>query len=241
MTFGSLFAGIGGMDLGLERAGMTCKWQVEIDPFCRKVLAKHWPEVPKYEDVRTVGAELESVDLIAGGFPCQDISLQGAVWGKRKGLSGERSGLFFELARVVSLVRPRFILLENVAAILDNGMGDVLGRLASLGYDSEWDCLPASAFGAPHRRDRLFLVAYYRGQRMQRLIFKEVPRVEAFQGLQNVRSVEDLRERSDLPPSIFRGSGDGVPDWMGRVRGCGNAVCPPVAEWIGQRIMEAAR
>lgn len=86
MTFGSLFAGIGGMDLGLERAGMTCKWQVEIDPFARQVLAKHWPNVKRYEDVRTVGAELERVDLVAGGFPCQDISLQGAVWGDRKGL-----------------------------------------------------------------------------------------------------------------------------------------------------------
>jgi len=155
-TVGSLFAGIGGFDLGLERAGMEIKWQVEIDPFCRAVLAKHWPDVRRYEDVRTVGAELGYVDVICGGFPCQDISTAG----KGAGLAGERSGLWSEYLRLICHLRPRYVVVENVAALLARGMGTVLGDLAEGGYDAEWDCLPAVAFGAPHRRDRVWIVAY---------------------------------------------------------------------------------
>ena len=163
-TFGSLFAGIGGLDLGLERAGWRCAWQVEIDPYCRRVLAKHWPTVARYEDVRHVGAaNLARVDLVAGGFPCQDISYAG----RGAGLDGARSGLFYELARVVRELGPRYVLLENVAALLGRGLDAVLGTLASLGYDAEWHCLPAAAVGAPHMRDRVFLVAYTRGQQHQ--------------------------------------------------------------------------
>jgi site-specific DNA-cytosine methylase len=124
-TFGSLFAGIGGMDLGLERAGLTCRWQVEIDPYCRKVLAKHWPDVPKLEDVRDAGAHnLQPVGLIAGGFPCQDISNAG----KRAGIDGERSGLWSEYARIIRELRPRYVLVENVSALLARGFERVLGR-----------------------------------------------------------------------------------------------------------------
>lgn len=162
LTFGSLFAGIGGMDLGLERAGMTCKWQVEIDGYCRQVLAKHWPDVKRYEDVRTVGAHnLEPVDLICGGFPCQDVS----VAGKRAGLDGERSGLWFEFARIIRELRPRYALVENVPGLLADGMGRVLGELAEIGYDAEWDCIPAAAVGAPHLRDRVFIVAHTDSER----------------------------------------------------------------------------
>src|SRR5688572_14262480 len=131
MRFGSLFAGIGGIDLGLERAGMKCAWQVELDPFCRRVLAKHWPDVARYEDVREVGAHnLEPVDLIAGGFPCQDISNAG----KRAGIDGERSGLWSEYARIVRELRPRYVLVENVTALLGRGIGRVLGDLAALDF-----------------------------------------------------------------------------------------------------------
>ena len=163
MKFLSLFAGIGGMDLGLERAGMRCVGQVEIDPFCRKVLAKHWPDVPKWSDIRDFdGSGLrEHPDLIYGGFPCQDISNAG----KRAGIDGERSGLWSEYARVVRVLRPRYVLVENVAALLGRGLDRVLGDLAESGYDAEWDCIPASAVGAPHIRDRLFVVAYAAGER----------------------------------------------------------------------------
>ncbi|MEL7264935.1 MAG: DNA cytosine methyltransferase [Planctomycetota bacterium] len=157
ITFGSLFAGIGGIDLGLERAGMQCKWQVEIDSYARRVLSKHWPTVRRHDDVKTwPQADTETVDLIAGGFPCQDISYAGAG----AGLHGERSGLFFELVRIIRQMEPRIILLENVAALLHRGLGDVLGTLATIGFDCRWDCIPAAAIGAPHIRDRVFIVGY---------------------------------------------------------------------------------
>ena len=156
LTFGELFAGIGGFSLGLERAGMKCKWQVEIEPYARAVLKKHWPEVPKHDDVRTFPPQGDySVDLICGGFPCQDISLAG----KGAGLAGARSGLWYEFARIIGDIRPRYVVVENVAALLNRGMGTVLGDLSSLGYDAEWHVVPASAVGAPHRRDRVWIVA----------------------------------------------------------------------------------
>ncbi len=157
LTIGSLFSGIGGLELGLERAGMgpVC-WQVERDPYCREVLAKHWPEARRFEDVQEVGSgELDPVDVICGGFPCQDISAAGAG----AGLGGERSGLWFEFLRIIREMEPRFVIVENVSALLIRGMGTVLGGLAESGYNVEWDCIPAQAVGAPHRRDRLFLVA----------------------------------------------------------------------------------
>lgn len=162
----SLFAGIGGLDLGLERAGVSVVGQVEIDPFCRQVLAKHWPAVPRHDDVRTAadwwlnGEDRPHVDLVFGGFPCQDISNAGL----RAGIDGERSGLWGAFADTVRRLRPRYVLLENVAALLARGAGRVLGELAEIGYDAEWDCVPAAAVGAPHLRDRWFCVAYAQGE-----------------------------------------------------------------------------
>lgn len=130
LTFGELFAGIGGFSLGLERAGMVCRWQVEIDPYARAVLAKHWPEVPKHDDVRTFPPQGDyAVDVICGGFPCQDIS----VAGKGAGLAGARSGLWSEFARIIGHLRPSYVVVENVAALLARGMGTVLGDLSTLG------------------------------------------------------------------------------------------------------------
>jgi DNA (cytosine-5)-methyltransferase 1 len=161
LTIGSLFSGIGGLELGLERAGLgPVLWQVECDDYATRVLERHWPDATRHRDVRGVGRHnLSRVDLICGGFPCQDVSNAG----KRAGLAGHRSGLWSEFARIVRELRPRYVLVENVAALLGRGMGDVLGDLAACGYDAEWDCIPAAAVGAPHRRDRLFIVAYARG------------------------------------------------------------------------------
>ena len=162
LTFGSLFAGIGGFDLGFERAGMICKWQVEINDYAIKVLTKHWPSVHRERDIRECGQHnLQRVDVICGGFPCQDISYAGLG----AGLDGERSGLFFEALRVVCELQPRAVVLENVAALLTRGMGDVLGSLASIGFDAEWHCIPAAAVGAPHIRDRVFILGYANGNR----------------------------------------------------------------------------
>jgi len=163
LTFGSLFAGIGGFDLGFERAGMVCKWQVEIDDYANRVLRKHWPDVRRWSDVRTwPQPDTERVDIICGGFPCQDISYAG----RGAGLEGERSGLFFEAVRVVRELRPKAVVLENVAALLTRGLDTVLGTLAEIGYDAEWHCIPAAAVGAPHIRDRVFLAAYSSRERL---------------------------------------------------------------------------
>lgn len=161
MNFLSLFSGIGGLDLGLERAGMKCVAQVEIDPFCRKVLAKHWPDVPRFEDVRTITAKDfngQRIDLIGGGFPCQDVSTAGVMRGFAE---GTRSSLYREVLRIAGEIRPRFIILENVAGLfVDGRIGIVLGDLAKIGFDAEWDCIPASAIGVHHIRDRVFILAY---------------------------------------------------------------------------------
>lgn len=147
-----LFSGIGGWSLGLERTGgfRTVAF-VELDPFCRKVLAKHWPEVPQFEDVCEVGPDLPEADVITAGWPCQDISIAG----KGEGLSGERSGLWREVVRIAGLVGPRYVLLENTTALLDRGMGEVLGTLADIGYDAEWGCISAAAHGATHIRPKV--------------------------------------------------------------------------------------
>jgi DNA (cytosine-5)-methyltransferase 1 len=157
---GSLFSGIGGIDLGLERAGMQVVWQVEKDPYCQKVLKKHWPEVPCYGDIKEIDfTTLPAVDLICGGFPCQPVSCAG----KRQGDKDER-WLWPEFYRAICEASPRWVLVENVPGLLSvsDGLlfGGLLGDLARSGYDAEWDLLPAAAFGAPHLRFRLFLVAH---------------------------------------------------------------------------------
>ncbi len=159
-----LFSGIGGFSLGLERAGMRTVAFCEIEPFPRRVLAKHWPEVPIYDDVRTLTAErLASdgveVDLICGGFPCQDVSRAG----RRAGLAGKRSGLYRELVRAIRVVRPKHAIVENVAALVEDGLDVVLGDLAASGYNAEWDCVPAGSIGAPHQRDRVWIIAHSQG------------------------------------------------------------------------------
>ena len=346
-SFGSLFSGIGGLDLGLERAGWTCRWQVENDPYCVKVLEKHWPNVKRYGDVRLLDPkELEAVDLVCGGFPCQSVS----VAGKRKAQKDER-WLWPEFARIIRVVRPRFILVENVPGILyplrEKGthqvigpppVEEVLGDLAESGYDAEWDCLRASDIGAPHKRERVFIVAYssesgfrtpiahvfprqphlegsinpdshkngcdnqqshnqaqtgegdartqaerisHRNsmssnidgdgregtnlhlrprkqaqtttklygrsqtahndrERIQRIFQGEISRVKEFSWCENVRRVEDLQGRPNIPEPLFRRSRDGVPDWMDRIASLGNAVVPQVAEWIGNILIAQA-
>jgi site-specific DNA-cytosine methylase len=164
LTFGSLFAGIGGFDLGFSRAGMTPRWQVECDPYALRVLAKDWPDVPKYRDVRYfLGSKrwrserwAWAVDILCGGFPCQDISFAG----RGLGLEGERSGLWTEFARVIRLLRPRYVVVENVEALVKRGLDRVTGDLAELGYCAEWDVISALSVGAPHLRKRLWIVAY---------------------------------------------------------------------------------
>lgn len=160
-TAGSLFSGGGGMDLGLEQAGIKIEWQVEIDEYRRSILAKHWPDTPRHSDIKGVtGRELKQVDLICGGFPCQDLS----VAGKRSGLKGERSGLFFELARVVEVRKPQWILIENVPGLLSQDEGEAMGQVietfSELGYGLSWRVLDSQYFGVPQRRRRVYIVGH---------------------------------------------------------------------------------
>lgn len=250
----SLFAGIGGLELGLERAGMTTVGQVEIDPFCRRVLAKHWPEVPKHDDVRTAvdwwrSEERPPVDLICGGFPCQDISNAG----RQEGITGARSGLWSYLRDTVRALRPRYVVLENVAAILVRGLDVVASDLAEIGYDLEWDCVPAAAVGAPHRRDRWFGVAYPSRVQREAQLGQQPHRV-----LPEVLADTDALRRGRWPgiagaagwgqpahsrqwrtePDVGRVA-HGIPNRVDRLRSLGNAVVPQVAEHIGRLIVAA--
>mgnify|MGYP003386793520 CR=1 FL=1 len=159
-----LFAGIGGFSLGLERSGgfKTVKF-CEMDPHARAVLAKNFPDIPAHEDVTTYDFQEGEADAISAGFPCQDISFAG----NGAGLTGERSGLYREVIRALRVVRPKYAVLENVAALLSRGLGTILWDLAEIGYDAEWHCIPASAVGAPHRRDRIWIIAHARGEQYE--------------------------------------------------------------------------
>lgn len=249
MTFGSLFSGIGGMDLGLERAGMECRWQVEIDPFCTRVLEKHWPGVKRYGDIRAVdGSALAAVDCIAGGFPCQDVSGSGP----RIGIDGPRSGLWGQFARLIGEIRPKFALVENVSGLFVRGIGRVLGDLADLGYDAEWSVVPACALGAPHSRERVFILAYpgqhFDGRLVpvssaaQALGWKEgqwcADRQFAQMGTEADSGIPRLAEWWRTEPAMGRMAAR-VPGRVDRLRVLGNAVVPQVAEWIGRRIVAA--
>lgn len=263
-----LFSGIGGFSLGLERAGMRTVAFCEIDPFCQRVLAKHWPNVPIYDDVRTLTANRLrtdgiAVDVICGGFPCQDLSIaQGKA---RAGLDGKRSGLWTEYARLIRELGPRYIIVENVPGLLSLGVGTVLKDLASIGYDAEWQVISAAAVGAPHIRDRFWLVGYPNRNGEPIISFNDgvawLPRLAANAdsvGCNEMEQSERSREKDERPvfaalhaslprgwawwssePNVGRVA-DGVPARVDRLRALGNAVVPQVAEWIGRRLMEVA-
>lgn len=243
LTFGSLFAGIGGFDLGFERAGMTCKWQVEIDPFCRNVLAKHWPDVRRHDDVRTFAAgdcDGLKVDVICGGFPCQDISNAG----KRAGIDGERSGLWSEYARIIRVLGPKYVVVENVEALAVRGLGRVLGDLADLGYDAEWQSIPASSFGCLHERRRLWVCAHMQKTGCKISLLGEGDDWGSPLELRRLASLVTATqwwrggERPEGLPRVLR-MAHGLPNGVDRIGACGNSVVPKVAEWIGDRILAA--
>ena len=268
-----LFSGIGGFSLGLDRAGgFETVAFCEIEPFCQKVLAKHWPGVPIYDDVRTLTADTLArdgigVDVICGGFPCQDIS----VAGKRAGLAGERSGLWSEYRRLIGELRPRFAIIENVPGILSSGAGTVLADLAALGFDAMWECIPASAVGAPHRRDRWWCVGWNSNHercnwqhRQKREIQIQDPNTNGTsKAVANANPRNSIRRRRDVqmgwqpvPREIENDGYDAGTQWtvepdvgrmaygissrVDRLGGLGNAVVPQVVQLIGSAILEAS-
>jgi DNA (cytosine-5)-methyltransferase 1 len=271
-----LFSGIGAFSLGLERAGMRTLAFCESDDFCRRVLAKHWPDVPVWRDIRTLTAQAladtlghalrnqprrgngasgadpaepandgpTGIDLICGGFPCQDIS----VAGKGAGIEGSRSGLWTEFARIIGEVRPRYVIVENVAALLGRGLDRVLGDLAALGFDAEWHCIPASAVGAPHRRDRVWIVAH--PDRGRREIKRESEHSEQQGASWHIANgfCEERRRRGEIARSgwwatepdvgrVVDGPAAQV-DRRARLIALGNALVPQIPEIIGRAIMD---
>lgn len=236
MKIGSLFSGIGGLELGLELAGIgKTAWQVERDPFCRTVLAKHWPDAQRFDDVRTVGAHnLASVDVICGGYPCQPFSLAG----KRAGEQDERH-LWPEFARILRSLRPRYAVLENVAGHLSLGFGRVLGDLAQLGYDAEWCCFRSCTVGTPFTRPRLFILAYPNREQLGEHGFtgdnSSPDRGRHDNGTRG--AVDGQWEQWAKEPGVDRVV-DGVPNRVDRNKALGNAVVPQVAMLVGQRLRQ---
>lgn len=259
-----LFSGIGGFALAARNVGWETVGFCEIEPYCRRVLRKHWPDVPIYEDVRELrGETVGNVGIITGGFPCQDVSLAG----RRAGLEGSRSGLWSEFSRIIGEVRPDFVVVENTPGLLSLGMGAVLGDLATLGYDAEWNCIPACYVGADHIRDRVWIVAYPADwQSIDVRWTNEQPAEVAEDAANSVRSglqrrlhtganSEDARNIEsrprltfDAPPTFSRqyrehqpvlgGGIHGVPDRVDRVKALGNAIVHQVAEVIFRAIDE---
>lgn len=243
----SLFAGIGGFDLGLERAGgFESVAFCEIDPFCQKVLAKHWPNVPCHSDVRELsGDQVGAVDVICGGFPCQDLSFAG----RGAGIAGARSGLWKEYARLVGELLPTYIIVENSPALLIRGMQVVLGDLAEIGYDAEWHCIPASHFGAPHHRDRLWIIARRRAigrNSSHTLQANEIRKANSgittfFNEIGTWISKERISPffKSWSPKPRVDSVVDGLSAKMDKHNGAyGNAVIPQIPEMIGNAILE---
>lgn len=234
MRVGSLFSGIGGLDLGLERAGMTVVWQSEIDPYASRVLAKHWPHVPNLGDVTCIDwSTVEPVDLICGGFPCQPVSSSGQKRG-----SEDSYWLWPEFLRAVRSLRPRFVVVENVADLLVRGLEHVADGLAAEGYDLEWAVLPAAAFGLPQRRPRVFVVADRDGGRREGLEERDGEGPRYFRRL-DLDGLAVAEHRATQAASRVRRVDDGFPHRVDRLRALGNAVVPQVAEYVGRLIVAA--
>jgi DNA (cytosine-5)-methyltransferase 1 len=270
LTVGSLFSGIGGIDLGLERAGMNVIWQSEIDPFACKVLKKHWPEVPNHGDIKEIKwHEIERPDVICGGYPCQPFSTAG----KRRGTNDPRH-LWPWVREAISELRPKYAILENVRGHLSMGGAQVVGDLAQIGYDAEWRIISAASLGANHRRDRIIIVAYPNnaGERTPRRNLDDQtskssaerrdPRHEFGGRSSEVADTNGRRQQKcdaqerGLP--IFNACSTqpkfsqweiepdvgrvahGIPHRVDRLKGLGNAVVPQLAETVGRLVMKAA-
>lgn len=226
LRVGSLFSGIGGLDLGLERAGMTVIWQSEIDPYACRVLAKHWPEVPNLGDITTIDwNHVERPDLICGGYPCPAFSQ--AARGRNVA-----PNLWPHMRDAIEALQPRWVLLENVAAHLGRGFPAVLADLHALGFDAEWSVVTACSVGAAHTRRRLFAVAHaHRDGEPALTLDGEVawlPQDAGDLGRWGIPTASDVR------------ADDGVPHRLDRDRALGNAVVPQVAERVGRMILAVA-
>ena len=243
IKIGSLFSGIGGFELGLERAipGSKTIWQCEQDAFCQKILAKHWPDAIIYDDVRTIKNQVEPIDILCGGFPCQDISIAGLQRGIHE---GNKSSLWWEMHRIIGILEPRIIVLENVAAITSVGGTDVIGSLAQIGYDCQWSIISASQCGAPHRRNRWFCIANPGCKRFQehpnqhQQTIRETSSVSEYSHWRTSHSEWNYWKEYQAPSAICR-MDDGIPNRVDRLRALGNAIVPQCSQWIGSQLVNS--
>lgn len=222
-----LFSGIGGFELGLERAGMRIIAMCEIDEYCRNVLHHHWPKVPIFTDIRELSGRTFNpprnkprrfpvIDVICGGFPCQGISEAGL----RQGLQDPRSGLWREYARIIGEIRPKYVIVENVSEILRDGygMGEVLGDLAKIGYDSEWHSIPALAVGADHIRERIWIIAYPDSTRLEPVYERGRQQCTAQMGQDVAETSADAiseRPRRRMQTRTLREDARAISPWLG--------------------------
>jgi DNA (cytosine-5)-methyltransferase 1 len=243
-----LFSGIGGFSLGFEKAGFRTAAFCEIDPFCQKVLKRHWSDIPVYSDIKQLSVErlehdgITDIDIITGGFPCTDLS----VAGKQRGMDeGTRSGLWWEMRRLIGEIQPKFAVMENVPNFLsgDNGawFGDFLASLAEIGYDAEWTCISAAAVGRAHLRERMWIVAYPDGLGFAPILEK-INLSKSY--------IDGLNDKTDLYFDTFRRSYPAIPEHLrvddelpteldeikNRVKACGNSIVPEIAFLIAQAL-----
>lgn len=231
LTFGSLFAGIGGFDLALQREGFEGRWSVEMNAFGKQLLQQRFYPITVYEDVtKTDWQAVHAVDVLCGGFPCQDISIASHT---RSGVAdGARSGLWRNFRDAIEKIRPTWVIIENSDQLVSRGLDIVLSDLAALGYDAEWDRIPARAVGAPHLRWRLWIVAYPSQIGHLGPYFAGKGRRRSFAGY-----VEEAGRHWSAEPSICRVA-NGVPRWLDRIAALGNAVVPQVVQYIARSIAE---
>lgn len=253
LTHIDLFSGIGGFALAARWAGIETVQFVEIDPFCQKVLQKNFLGVPIHDDIKTFKWIGTRPFILTGGFPCQDLSYAG----KRKGLrEGTRSGLWIEYANIIGTIRPHYVLVENVTGLLDNhALGRVLGDLAEIGYDAEWDLFYATQFGIPQKRPRIFLVAYPSSSCQQTILYKNTINAQSnFTGMDGKSSrlpnTNNKNYRTCSMPLLGNGTwttipyrersgnNDGIPNRVDRLKSLGNAIVPQIAYQIFKAIIE---
>jgi len=239
-----LFAGIGGISLAAEWAGIETVAFCEQDPFCQQVLNKHWPTVPIFDDVCTLNRKTleeagvlepgETVDIISGGFPCQPYSIAG----KRRGTKDDRD-LWPEMFRIIEELRPTWVVGENVANFANMELDRTLSDLESIGYKGQSFIIPACAVNAEHRRDRVFIVAYSNIKYVEGNCKQKVQGQSTLQREFHARSFKNIRERSKIyEPKLCR-TFNGIPNQVDRLRSLGNAVVPqqvfPIFEAIVNR------
>ncbi len=237
ITIGSCFSGIGAFELGLERAikGSQTIWQIEKNDFCRQVLRKHWPKTQIYQDITQLNSsELEKPTIICGGFPCQDIS----KLGKMEGIHGKRSGLWWKMHGIISNLRPRVVVLENVDSIISRGVDQVLGSLAEIGYNSKWKIVSARQFGAPHLRRRWFAIAYPDSLELRKQQIKKQKRKKKIQSTATSETRQIGSYWKKRPPeSVICSMDDGTPNRLAMLRALGNSIVPQCSEFIGSEII----